>query len=174
VALPVQYSNKRVDYKRQHTSRLRYILLSRSGSDCGKQTPDEHSKFVNLQPNLDLLIFSFANRMNDDKSSDSSSYGSAWIEWFLQCRGSEFFCEIDIDYIRDRFNLTGLHADVPYFHQALDMILDELDDDVDAMTRDELDKSARHLYGLIHARYIMTGKGLLKMVITLTTGLFNN
>ena len=31
--------------------------------------------------------------------------------------------------------------------------------------RDEIEADARHLYGLIHARYIITSHGLSKMVI---------
>jgi casein kinase II subunit beta len=31
--------------------------------------------------------------------------------------------------------------------------------------RQEIDKSARHLYGLIHARFVITQRGLSKMVV---------
>ena len=30
--------------------------------------------------------------------------------------------------------------------------------------REQIEKSARHLYGLVHARYIVTTRGLAKMV----------
>ena len=30
--------------------------------------------------------------------------------------------------------------------------------------REQIEKSARHLYGIIHARYIVTTRGLAKMV----------
>ena len=36
----------------------------------------------------------------------------------------------------------------------------EVDDDM----REQIEKSARHLYGLVHARYIVTTRGLAKMV----------
>lgn len=39
-----------------------------------------------------------------------------------------------------------------------------LDENLDEEMRDIVEKSARHLYGLIHARFIITTHGLTKMV----------
>lgn len=65
----------------------------------------------------------------------------------------------------DRFNLTGLNNDVQNYSQALELITDSLDDeDLDDEQRDAIENSARYLYGLIHARYIITSRGLAKMV----------
>ncbi|KAI9141594.1 casein kinase II, regulatory subunit [Paraphysoderma sedebokerense] len=101
----------------------------------------------------------------DDSNNSESSYGKYWVDSFLSVKGNEYFCEVDEEYILDRFNLTGLNAEVPYYNQALDIICDQCDpDDLDEETREEVEKSARHLYGLIHARYIITNRGLSKMV----------
>jgi Casein kinase II regulatory subunit len=69
------------------------------------------------------------------------------------------FCEVERSYIEDGFNLYGLRACVSNFSDCLDLILDRIgpDDDSDDS---HLTHSACTLYGLIHARYIITAHGL--------------
>jgi casein kinase II subunit beta len=43
-------------------------------------------------------------------------------------------------------------------------VTDVFDLDADDDLREQIEKSARHLYGLVHARYIVTTRGLAKMV----------
>lgn len=83
---------------------------------------------------------------------------------FISSRGNEYFCEIDEEYLTDRFNLTGLNTEVQYYQYALDLVTDVFDLDCDDEMREQIEKSARHLYGLVHARYIVTTRGLAKMV----------
>ncbi|CAE7011016.1 Casein kinase II subunit beta [Pyrenophora teres f. teres] len=92
-----------------------------------------------------------------------------WPEWqtpqsFISSRGNEYFCEIDEEYLTDRFNLTGLNTEVQYYQYALDLVTDVFDFDCDDDMREQIEKSARHLYGLVHARYIVTTRGLAKML----------
>ncbi|OMJ13726.1 Casein kinase II subunit beta [Smittium culicis] len=104
-----------------------------------------------------------ANVISD--SDSDGEYCKYWINWFLNTKGNEFFCDIDEEYIMDRFNLTGLPAEVPHFQQAMELITDELDEN--NYTEEEFNdfyRSAKHLYGLIHARYILTNRGLMKML----------
>ncbi|RKP22298.1 casein kinase II subunit beta [Syncephalis pseudoplumigaleata] len=97
-------------------------------------------------------------------SGSESDYQKYWVDWFLSLRGNEYFCEVDEEYILDRFNLTGLSAEVQHYPQALDLITDSLETELDEDIREAVEKAARHLYGLIHARFIITGRGLNKML----------
>ncbi|KAJ9107151.1 hypothetical protein QFC19_002811 [Naganishia cerealis] len=105
--------------------------------------------------------------MDDYSTNSESDYANSWITWFLSTKGNEYFVEIDDDYLMDRFNLTGLNGElVKDYSKALDMILDNLEgeESMDDEERESLDTSARFLYGLIHARFIVTSRGLAKML----------
>ncbi|KAG5716812.1 Casein kinase II subunit beta-2, partial [Termitomyces sp. T112] len=102
--------------------------------------------------------------MEEATSGSDSDYSSSWISWFLSSKGNEYFCEVDEDFILDRFNLTGLNNEVTNYSQALDLITDNLDDEIQDELRGSLDVQARLLYGLIHARWIVTARGLQKMI----------
>lgn len=91
-----------------------------------------------------------------------------WITNFCQLFGHEFFVPIPPAYIEDDFNLTGLSALVPYYREALYLILDY--DDLEEIARVHqqdtrtllpiIEHLAELLYGLIHARYVLTKHGL--------------
>ncbi|KAH7648888.1 hypothetical protein FG379_001257 [Cryptosporidium bovis] len=102
----------------------------------------------------DSMEYSFSGNELDYEEEVS------WIEWFCSLKKSEFFIEVDEEYIMDDFNLTGLSEHVMYYDDALDMILDRIDDGFSEDEVGAIESSAQLLYGLIHARYIMTSKGM--------------
>ncbi|KZV73135.1 hypothetical protein PENSPDRAFT_733122 [Peniophora sp. CONT] len=106
----------------------------------------------------------FRGVVDDISTGSDSDYTNSWISWFLSSKGNEYFCEVEEDFILDRFNLTGLNSEVQNYSQALDLITDNLDDDFQDEMRGTLDIQARLLYGLIHSRWIITARGLNKMV----------
>eukprot|EP00301_Raphidiophrys_heterophryoidea_P002778 c11287_g1_i1.p1 GENE.c11287_g1_i1~~c11287_g1_i1.p1 ORF type:complete len:314 (+),score=102.86 c11287_g1_i1:44-985(+) len=110
-----------------------------------------------------------ANQADSDDSDDSGlSYSEddqSWVSWFCSLKGNEFYVEVDEEYIRDDFNLTGLSSQVPYYDFALDVILDT-DITDDSLTEDQhemIESAAEMLYGLIHARYIISSRGMAAM-----------
>ncbi|ETO29904.1 hypothetical protein RFI_07214 [Reticulomyxa filosa] len=129
------------------------------------------------------------NSNGDVSSSVESDEDFGWVSYFLTLKGNEFFCQVDDEYITDSFNLTGLANQVPYYEYSLDLITDvdrgsivfvlpyfilgkkkergDLSDEHQEMVEND----AEILYGLIHARYILTNRGLHGMVCFL---LFKN
>lgn len=104
------------------------------------------------------------------KKQRTSELTDCFVDQFISSRGNEYFCEIDEEYLTDRFNLTGLNTEVQYYQYALDLITDVFDVDCDDDMREAIEKAARHLYGLVHARYIVTTRGLGKMVSSRFSG----
>ncbi|ABN64232.2 casein kinase II, regulatory (beta) subunit [Scheffersomyces stipitis CBS 6054] len=107
-----------------------------------------------------------------------------WIQQFCELFGHDYFVPVAQEFIEDDFNLTGLSSQVPYYREALYTILDyqvetaEDHPDEKAIlngshsnnnTKTELPnkallaRSAELLYGLIHARYIISKPGLTAM-----------
>eukprot|EP01038_Epipyxis_sp_PR26KG_P008614 gene8614-11647_t len=99
---------------------------------------------------------------NDSTRSSSTMEDECWISWFCNLNGNHVFCEVEKSYIEDSFNLFGLKQYVNKdFGKVLDTILDRLEPD--EADNEDLSRSAALLYGLIHARYIITTNGLDQM-----------
>lgn len=120
-----------------------------------------------------------------DENSNMEEEEVSWISWFCSLKGNEFFCEVDEDYIQDEFNLCGLSSQVPYYEQAIDMILDLendmgnflskfnfLEDKFSIEEQEIVEQSSEVLYGLIHARFILTNRGQQLMELKYKTGKF--
>ncbi|KAI9605438.1 hypothetical protein KEM48_002224 [Puccinia striiformis f. sp. tritici PST-130] len=101
----------------------------------------------------------------DTDTSASVTDSLTWISWFCSLAGHEYFAEVAEDFIEDDFNLTGLTTYVPFYKEALEMILDvePEDDSVKVPEVSLVESSAEILYGLIHQRYIITRQGLSQM-----------
>ncbi|XP_021892829.1 casein kinase II subunit beta-1-like isoform X2 [Carica papaya] len=133
----------------------------------GKQPPNHRdSRSGSLSKNNASVEESETDSEESDVSG-SDGEDTSWISWFCNLRGNEFFCEVDDDYIQDDFNLCGLSSQVPYYDYALDLILDVESSHGDMFTEEQnelIESAAEMLYGLIHARYILTSKGMAAML----------
>lgn len=97
----------------------------------------------------------------------------SWITNFCGLFGHDFFVEVSREFIEDDFNLTGLSNMVAHYRDALDLILDFVPEtQPDPKDEPFIARDADELYGLIHARYILTKEGLNKMAKKYEQGAF--
>ena len=85
-----------------------------------------------------------------------------WIEWFTSQPFGKYFVKIDPSYLNEEFNFYGLRQQVSHFNQALEIIRGPIPN-LKKKCSSEQNEAAMILYGLIHARYILTEAGLEKM-----------
>ncbi|KAE8677459.1 Casein kinase II subunit beta [Hibiscus syriacus] len=142
----------------------------RNDKDKGRPSVPSASAGKSQLSNRDSRSKADEESETDSEESDiSASDGDhmSWISWFCGLRGNEFFCEVDEEYIQDDFNLCGLSSQVPYYEYAVDLILDVESSHSDMFTEEQnelVESAAEMLYGLIHVRYILTGKGMSAML----------
>ena len=103
---------------------------------------------------------------------ESAPSEGGWIQWYCSLEDHSFFCEIPDEYIRSKFNLFGLKSQLKDFNEALSMVLDPDcpdDDDLEDEKFMQVYTNASNLYGLIHARYILTPRGTLQTSLNFIT-----
>ncbi|KAF7352736.1 Casein kinase II subunit beta [Mycena venus] len=131
----------------------------------------------------------------DGYTSSTPTSTLTWISWFCSLPGHEYFCEVTEDFIEDDFNLTGLNSMVPFWKEAMEMVLDVepgaphplayvrvtrscyASSDEDAAKIPDVsivESSAEMLYGLVHQRYILGRAGQQAMVDKYESGIFGS
>lgn len=133
---------------------------SDSGSESDSSDYTSDSDWSSLEDDSDDEL--------DDEDEDEED--RTWIEKFISRRGNEFFCEVDEEFINEAFNLYGLSSVVQYYKEALDIIVSaptlasatpiQSQSPENSATRMLIKSSAELLFGLIHARFVVTSKGL--------------
>ncbi|CDW84678.1 casein kinase beta subunit 1-1 [Stylonychia lemnae] len=103
--------------------------------------------------------------MSEDESQQEQVEQISWIEWHCSIDGHEFLCQVDHQFIRDNFNQSGLKKQFKNYNEALNMILEESPEpkDLEKELFSVVYQQAFDLYGLIHARFIQTPRGLQMM-----------
>ena len=100
-----------------------------------------------------------------------------WIKQFCAHPLNSWYAEVDLDYANDWFNQYGMKETIDLFDEALELICDNHSDkwnDFDVNTITEIQQQAIRLYGLLHSRWILQGKGLAQMKEKFEKGVFGH
>lgn len=114
--------------------------------------------------------------MSDSTSSDFSEEETC-IDWLLSQEGNHLLCRVEEDYIEDNFNLYGLSKIIPNFRDSIRLLLSDSASVEGCLEEGWVGPTYEHLldlYGLIHARYILTSQGLSKMRRKLHNNVFGS
>ncbi|CAJ1943210.1 unnamed protein product [Sphenostylis stenocarpa] len=158
-----------------HKGREGESVVGRKRIKDKKQQQQQPTPSTARPNNSHRRSLSLPNTQHEESETDiegsdvsvSEGDDTSWISWFCNLRGNEFFCEVDDDFVQDDFNLCGLSSQVPYYDYALDLILDVETSHGDMFTEEQhelIESAAEMLYGLIHARFILTSKGMAAML----------
>ena len=101
-----------------------------------------------------------------------------WIQWFCRLEDHSFLIDIDDEFIRDPFNIYGLQEMFPNkqkFKTCIKMIQSPMAPNEEDLADEhflELNQEASDLYGLIHARYVHSPRGLAKVYQKFLSGVY--
>ena len=118
-------------------------------------------------------LYAESSDESENESMSDMDEDMSWVEWFCRLKGNEFYIEVDEEYIQDDFNLTGLNQIVPYYDDALGIILDE--DDQDQIAEEDqtmIETACQMLYGLVHSRFILTSRGIQSLYEKYLSGVY--
>eukprot|EP00835_Amoeboradix_gromovi_P000411 NODE_14_length_42432_cov_0.433799.p16 type:complete len:211 gc:universal NODE_14_length_42432_cov_0.433799:25770-25138(-) len=104
--------------------------------------------------------------------NSSSESLEGWVGWYVRQTESQLLIDVEEDFYLDKFNLTGLQ-NIVHFPICYDILTDN--SDIQEYSQDAhliLDKSTRHLYGMIHARYVLTAPGMRKIAMKVKSGIY--
>lgn len=79
---------------------------------------------------------------------------------FCQAAGNEYFTQVPKEFIEEEFHWLNISYDPRALNLVLDWGLPSTTDNDNVKNKTSVYAAARLLYGLIHARFIITEKGL--------------
>jgi casein kinase II subunit beta len=117
----------------------------------------------------------------DVKKKERNTSTSGWITKFRKRHGNEWLEEIDRDFLRDSSNFTGLDEEICHLSHGLHIMMSDglyLDSNGNGKIRTKTEgkhlEAAEMLFCLIHARYLLTNKGLEKVLKKYKEGFYGS
>ena len=93
------------------------------------------------------------------------NYPNNWKKYYLSLPQNGWLCDIPDEYLNDRFNVYGLDESCKYLNQCINVITgaEKLSNISEAKAEIMMKEELPKVYGLIHARYILSPDGIAQM-----------
>uniref|UniRef100_A0A914Z3V5 Casein kinase II subunit beta n=1 Tax=Panagrolaimus superbus TaxID=310955 RepID=A0A914Z3V5_9BILA len=105
--------------------------------------------------------------MSESMTSDSDESAYEYLDWFHSLKTTKFMCRIDEYFLEDAFNRTNLEKELLFAisENTVAKFIRHIkyDTSVSGYDLDEIEEIAADVYGLMHARYILSSAGLKDM-----------
>lgn len=102
--------------------------------------------------------------------ADNTPNSSEWVIEHVQ--QNDWLCVVEDSYLNDNFNLYGLSSMSENYNQILKIIRGQYYDFSINSSQTQIQKECVTLYGLIHARYLLTLNGVRSMQTKFEKGIF--
>lgn len=91
-----------------------------------------------------------------------------WVDWFLAQPGHQFFVRIDDSFLQNMYNYYGIKQKVDHFQEAYQLLNNNSISKCNAKSENSInvfivEQQTMVLYGLLHARFLLTNEGMEKI-----------
>jgi len=171
-----------------NTSRYRILLQSEEDDTTSIASTSTTTALIDKKNKKSQSINTNTNKLNINSdnsnyilsSSDNfikESFGESWIKRFCLDIGNEFYIEVPLSFVEDPMTYNSVFSkfNSPYTEEAMKLISNSTNDYSDRLpdeTIKKIEKVARSLYNILHARYIESVDGLKAVKQRYEAGIF--
>lgn len=150
-----------IDSNLDNTSRYHRILLQ---SEDDTTSIDKKNKKLQSYNNNNKYSSNYIQSSSDNKYLLKKD-GESWIKKFCLDIGNEFYIEVPLSFVEDPMTYNSVFSkfNSPYTEEAMKLISNTTYDYSNKLpdeTIKKIEKIARSLYNILHARYIESADGL--------------
>ncbi|KAE9551365.1 hypothetical protein FO519_005419 [Halicephalobus sp. NKZ332] len=120
----------------------------------------------------DLICEEILEVFSDHESTSESDHEVSFINWLHSFPTTCMMIYVDEDFIRDGFNRQNIHKEIGISERQVNRLVEKiLEGNIEEFDKDEK-TNAIDIYGLVHARFIVSPYGIDQMRLLFSRGAF--